>query len=142
LVAVAFSVDGREIGRDTLTSAGEGLRLQVAPECDGLRADDADLGYIRIEITDDDGIVRPLADREVTVAVTGAGTLRGFGSAEPVTVEGFSTVHHSTYYGRGLVVIRAGHEAGDATITATADGCEPVIVAIPVRDGEATCPSR
>lgn len=132
LVAVAYSADGGEIGRDCLKSAGAGLRLRVAPECDELRADGADLAYIPIEITDDDGIVRPLADREVTAEVSGAGTLLGFGSAEPITEEGFSTNCHTTYFGRALAVVRAGHDAGDVTITVTADDCEPVAIVLPV----------
>ena len=132
LVAVAYSAEGGEIGRDRLKSAGAGIRLRVAPESDGLRADGADLAYIPIEITDDDGIVRPLADREVTVEVSGAGTLLGFGSAEPITEEGFSTNCHTTYFGRCLAVVRAGHAEGDITILVTADGCEPVTIVLPV----------
>ncbi len=132
LTAVAYDRAGREIGRDTLTSAGTGLRLRVAPESDALRADGADLAYIPIELTDDDGIVRPLADREVTVEVAGAGKLLGFGSAQPITEEGFSSSRHSTYLGRALAVVRAGHDAGEVAITVTAGGCEPVTVVLPV----------
>lgn len=132
LVAVAYSADSGEIGRDRLKSAGAGLRLRAAPECTALRADGADLAYVPIEITDDDGIVRPLADREVTVVVSGAGTLLGFGSAEPITAEGFSTNCHTTYFGRALAVVRAGHTEGDITIRVTADGCEAVTIVLPV----------
>ena len=49
--------------------------------------------------------------------MTGAGTLLGFGSAQPITEEGFSSARHSTYLGRALAVIRAGHDAGDITVT-------------------------
>ncbi len=133
LTAVAHARDGREIGRDTLTSAGAGLRLQVEPETDTLIADGADLAYLPIELTDDAGILRALADREVTVNVTGAGTLLGFGSAQPITEEGFSNDRHSTYWGRALAVVRAGHDAGDVTVTVTADECEPVTVVLPVK---------
>ncbi|MCK9897097.1 glycoside hydrolase family 2 TIM barrel-domain containing protein [Frankia sp. AgB32] len=133
LTAVAYDADGKELGRDTLTSAGAELRLQVRPERDELRADGADLAYLPIALTDAAGTVRPLADRVVTVEVTGAGTLLGFGSAQPVTEEGFSDRRHSTYWGRALAVVRAGHEAGDVTVTVTADDCEPETVVIPVK---------
>ncbi|MCM3885579.1 glycoside hydrolase family 2 TIM barrel-domain containing protein [Frankia sp. R82] len=132
LTAVAYNAAGKELGRDTLISAGVELRLQVRPESSELHADGADLAYLPIALTDAAGTVRPLADRTVTVEVTGAGTLLGFGSARPVTEEGFSTGRHSTYWGRALAVVRAGHEAGDVTVTVTADGCEPMTVVIPV----------
>ena len=93
----------------------------------------ADLDYVSIELTDDDGILRPLGDREITVTVSGAGTLLGFGSAQPITDQGFARDRHSTYWGRSLAVIRAGHSAGDVTITATADGCESVTLVVPVQ---------
>ena len=146
LQAIAYDRNGREIGRDSLRSAGPGLRLHVAPECEVLQADGADLAYVPIELTDDVGTVRPLADREVTVVVAGAGDLLGFGSAQPITDEAFSGGRHSTYLGRALAVVRAGHDAGDITVTVTADECEAVTVVlraqtgnIPSRDREATC---
>ncbi|CAO5255560.1 glycoside hydrolase family 2 TIM barrel-domain containing protein [Frankia sp. AgKG'84/4] len=131
LTAVAYDADGKELGRDTLTSAGTGLRLRVRPERDELRADGADLAYLHIALTDAAGTVRPLVDRVVTVDVAGAGTLLGFGSAQPVTEEGFSDRRHSTYWGRALAVVRAGLEPGDVTVTVTADGCEPESVVLP-----------
>lgn len=136
LTAVAYERNGREVGQDSLTSAGGELRLRVEPDTEGLMADGADLLYVPIELTDDAGIVCPLADREVTIEVTGAGTLIGFGSGQPITAEGFSSTRHSTFRGRALAVIRAGHQPGDVMITVSANGCEPVTVSIPVTAGE------
>ena len=132
LTAIAFDRRGRELGRDTIESAGAGLRLQADPEAETLIADGADLAYIPIALTDDEGIVRPLMDRVVTVDVTGAGTLLGLGSGNAITEEGFSSNRHSTYFGRALAVVRAGHHAGEITITVSAAGCEPSTVVIPV----------
>ena len=133
LTAVAYGSDGQEIGRDTLSSATTGLRLEVRSESDALVADGADLAYLPIAITDDAGVVRPLADREVTVQVTGAGTLLGLGSAEPITEEGFSSNRHTTYLGRALAVVRAGHHAGDVTVTVSAPDCDTVTVVLLVK---------
>jgi beta-galactosidase len=132
LSAIAYDGTGRELGRDTLLSAGSELHLRAEPECKSLRADGTDLAYIPITLTDDAGILRPLADREVTVHVSGAGTLLGFGSAEPITEEGFSTDRHSTYYGRALAVVRAGLEVGDITVMMSARDCASSTLKIPV----------
>ncbi len=132
LTAVAYDLDGTEIGRDTLLSAGSELRLTAQPESDALRADGADLLYVPIHLTDDAGVLRPLADRVVTVEVTGAGTLLGLGSGESICDEGFTSGRHTTYYGRVLAVVRAGHDPGEITLIANAKGCAPVTVTIPV----------
>ena len=133
LTAIAYAADGSEIGRRTLTSAGSTLRLAVQPETVDLVADGHDLAYLPIELTDDDGIVRPLADRAVTVTVEGPGTLLGLGTGEAITTEGFASPSHRTFNGRGLAVIRAGHDAGDVRVTVTAEGCAPVEVTLHAR---------
>ncbi|CAN5707701.1 glycoside hydrolase family 2 TIM barrel-domain containing protein [soil metagenome] len=132
LTAVAYDASGTEIGRDTLTSARADLRLNIELDGTELHSDGADLAYLPISLTDSDGTVRPLADRDVTIDVSGAGTLLGFGSAEPITEEGFTAHRHRTYQGRALAVVRAGHDAGHITITANAEGCEAVTLGIPV----------
>lgn len=86
-----------------------------------------------IELTDAAGVLRPLADRHVTVEVSGAGTLLGLGSGEPICDEGFVSPSHSTYYGRALAVVRSGHEPGVVAIRISADGCPISEISIPVR---------
>ncbi len=137
LTAVAYDRHGHEVGRDTLTSAGPGLQLMVEPETQQLSADGADLAYIPISFTDHSGTLRPLADRIITIEVTGAAVLLGFGSAQPLCDEGFSTMQHSSYYGRALAVIRAGHVPGDVVITVSAQGCEPATATLAVVENRA-----
>lgn len=136
LTAIAYAEDGTVTGRSSLASAGPGLRLDVQPESTELRADGGDLAYLPIAFTDDAGTVLPLADRNVTVTVEGPAALLGFGSAEAITTEGFNTDTHTTFYGRALAVIRSGHETGDVTVTVTAEGCEPVRVALSVTNAD------
>ncbi len=141
LTAVAYGADGAEIGRQSLTSAGAGLRLVVEPETTELVADGHDLAYLPIALTDDDGILRPLADRSVTVTVEGAATLLGLGSGEPITEERFAGSSHRTFNGRALAVLRAGHEPGDVHVTVAASGVTTVsttlrVVPAPARRGD------
>ena len=106
----------------------------MRPESTELIADGHDLAYLPIELTDDDGILRPLADRAVTVTVEGAATLLGFGTGEAITTEGFASPTHRTFNGRALAVLRSGHEPGDVTVTVTAEGVEPVQISLRVGD--------
>ena len=65
------------------------------------------------------GVVESNADRKLTVTVEG-GELLGFGSATPRTEERFDAGEYTTYYGRALVIVRAG-ESGKM-IVSVADG--------------------
>ena len=56
---------------------------------------------------------------EVTVTVTGAGTLAGLGSASPTTELSFTGSTTPLYYGRALAIIRSTGAPGPVTITAT-----------------------
>ena len=132
LTAVAFAADGFELGRQSLTTAGTALQLSVEAEVSELVADGQDLAYIPITFTDESGVVKPLADRIITVQVDGAATLAGFGSADAWTTEAFAATSHTTFYGRALAVVRAGIVGGEVTVTVSAEGCATQTITIPV----------
>jgi beta-galactosidase len=134
LSAVSYALDGKEIGRSCLKTASQQVQLHVHSEVNKLSADGADLAYVNILLADENGTANPLADRLVTVKVEGAGTLMGFGSANPFTEESFSDETHTTYLGRALAVVRAGLMTGSVKVTVSALGCEPVVLIIPVEE--------
>ncbi|MDQ0691288.1 glycoside hydrolase family 2 TIM barrel-domain containing protein [Arthrobacter sp. W4I7] len=131
LIAVAYS-DGRELGRSALRSAHGMASLQATPDRTRLIADDRDLAFVALELRDPEGTLITCDDRELKATVTGSGVLQGFGSARPVTIEGYRTGTHSTFEGRALAVVRptgpgpitlhvAGVGLADVTVTLRAD---------------------
>jgi beta-galactosidase len=62
--------------------------------------DGARLAFLHISLTDQAGVIQPLADRLITVDVQGAGNLIGFGSADPFTQESFIDHTHTSFQGR------------------------------------------
>lgn len=73
-----------------------------------------------MEIVDSEGNRVPDALIPLTASVTGAGILAGFGSANPVTEENYTTGSFHTFRGCALTVIRAGYEPGEVTLTVKA----------------------
>lgn len=116
LTAVAYDANGQEQGCDSLSSAAEELCLTVQPDKTRLAADGQDLCYLSILLTDRSGIVQASPDREVTVAVSGAATLAGLGSADPFNSQPYTAQSHRTYYGRLQAVIRAGVQSGPVEV--------------------------
>lgn len=121
IVAVAYT-EGIETGRIALESAGSELNLKVEIDRPVINADDSDLAFIVISLVDNKGIVRPLADRTVTVKVEGAGILQGLGNANPKTEEDYCDHIHSTFDGKALAVIRPTTN-GTIQVSIEAEGC-------------------
>jgi beta-galactosidase len=97
-----------------------------------IEANDSDLDFITISLVDDEGILKPLADREVSVKVEGPGILLGFGSANPKPERNFFEATQMTFDGKALAVIRP-TSSGIIHVTFEAKGCTPKTVQIKVR---------
>lgn len=74
LEAVSYK-DGKELSRDTLTTAASAKTIRLIPEKTELSANGHALAYIRIEIVDENGVVVPDAAIKLHADVKGAGKL-------------------------------------------------------------------
>jgi beta-galactosidase len=122
LAAVARA-PGREPERSALRTTSGPLHLQIASDRTEIRADDTDLAYVVIALEDGNGTTATDHDRVVSVAVEGAGVLAGLGTGRPRTEETFGAAGCMTYDGRALAIIRP-LQAGEITVTVSADGCD------------------
>ena len=129
LKAAAYR-SGEEVGVDTLVTAGNDVRVEVSADRTELRADGADLSYVMLSLRDEKGILNPQAVREVTVTVTGAGSLAGMGSADVETDNRYDNNTWKTFGGYLLAVVRAGLVPGEITVTVTSDGQEQKITLV------------
>ncbi|WP_312168489.1 glycoside hydrolase family 2 TIM barrel-domain containing protein [Microbacterium sp.] len=121
LVAVSYT-GSVEVGRSSLRSAADGVRLDLSVDREVLSAGEQDLAFVRVSLADGEGTVVPLSGVAVAASVTGAGTLAGFGSADARARHGFVNGLSSTFNGRALAVIRSGADAGEVTLTVVSDG--------------------
>jgi hypothetical protein len=128
LTAVAYR-DGTEQGRQTLRSVSGPVRLSAEPDRAEIRADAGDLAFVSLVLADDRGTVHPGADRAVHLEVSGPGVLLALGSARPDNAEGYGGPEHTTFEGRALAVVRP-TGPGTIEVTATAEGCDPVRIAL------------
>lgn len=134
LVAISKDEQGNELFKSQLQSAKDNLRLSVNIERSTLTANGQDLSYINIAFTDDQGIIKVLENKMITVNAEGAGELIAFGSANPYTEEGFLSNLHTPYRGRALAIVRAGTESGTIKVNISAESCEIVQVEVEVKN--------
>ena len=127
LEAVSYDAQGCELGRCTLTTAGQQTQITAGPEQSSVQA--GHLCYIRLRYTDEKGITKPLARGNIKVEVDG-GTLVGFGNACPYHERSYLDCVADTYYGEALAIVRAG-KGNSLTLTAD-DGMYSTAVTVPV----------
>lgn len=115
LLAVSFR-DGMEVSRGTLKTTKEAAALRLIPERAG------DFYYVGVEVVDEDGVLVPTAEIALTARVAGDAGLAGFGSANPITEENYTSGSFASYRGRALAVLRAKDAKGQAELTVSAEG--------------------
>ena len=111
--AVGMSKDGQEICRTALSTAGDETVLRIEPENENPKK--GGLLFVRLRYTDESGTTKPLARREIELAVEG-GKVLGFGNGCPYNERGYLENVSDTYYGEAFAVVRA---EGDVKIHAT-----------------------
>lgn len=122
LLAISYDENGMEIGRSQLVSADDSECITILAEENEIKADREDLAYINIQITDENGIVKLLKDRKISVTVEGAGKLVAMASGNPETTEKFTASTYTSYHGRLLAIVQSNGKSGEIKITAHADG--------------------
>ncbi len=132
LTAVSYT-GGAEVSRHELTTAGPVAGLKCSAEPGVFAAGGQSLAFVTIEAVDAAGRRVPTAELPATAAVTGAATLQAFASARPATAENYTTGSFTSYEGRWQAVLRAGAEAGPATLRVEAEGFAPAELTLTVR---------
>jgi beta-galactosidase len=134
LRAVAYR-EGAVIGEATVATAGEPRELRLTPDRTTLTADGMDLSYVLIEAYDEAGNPAPLADARVMLRLDGPGSIAGVGNGNPQSFESFQADHVDLFYGKAMLILGAGHEAGRVRVNATSDGMKGATVTIRLEDG-------
>lgn len=132
LRAVAYR-EGVVIGEARVRTAGEPHEIRLTPDRATLAADGMDLSYILIEAFDESGTPSPLADSRIRLSVAGPAAIAGVGNGNPQSFEPFQADHVDLFFGKAMLILRAGHEAGRVRVTATADGLDSDRVTIQIR---------
>ena len=132
LEAVSYK-GGKEVSRSRLKTTGKPVSIRLTAETDSLKADGASLCYVHAALIDAEGNAVPDADTVLTVEVTGAAELLGFGSGNPITEENYQKGSFTSYQGCALAVLRAGCEQGEIKLTIKADGFDPAEITLPIQ---------
>ena len=129
LEAISYT-DGKETSRTVLCTADDPVKLAAEVVNPEIPADGSGLSLIMVDLKDAEGRVNRGIQKAVTVSVEGAGTLAGFGSADPSCEGSYQDTTWKTYDGRVMAAVRSGLEAGTITVRFSAEECEDAVVTI------------
>lgn len=115
ITAVSYDKKGREMGRQTMKTAGADTTLSIRPEktC----AKPGELLFVPLQYTDKEGNWKPMEKHTLKVSVEN-GTLEGLGSACAYVEGNYAQDTTKTYYGEAMAVVRA---AGTGMVKLTAE---------------------
>ena len=111
------------IGRDRLITAEPVTVLRAVPEAETVKR--GHLAFIRLQLTDKMGEVKPTERSLIRVSVKG-GKLRALGSACPYYERSYLDSECDTYYGEALAIVEV---EDDVTLTAESKygSCEATV---------------
>lgn len=105
LTAIAFDGTGKEIGSDTLCTAGPETELRLEPETDACRP--GEMVYFRLRYTDAAGEIKPMEKHLVRVRAEN-GEVMGTANGSCCFEGNFAQAAAPTYFGEAQTVVRAG----------------------------------
>ncbi|MBC2606133.1 glycoside hydrolase family 2 TIM barrel-domain containing protein [Pelagicoccus albus] len=124
LEVVAYE-DGVEIGRDSVVTAGEGVRLQLIADREEIAADGMDLCYVTVQLVDNAGNLCPWAMNTLTFEVEGPATFMGVANGDATEMDGLTDLQHPLFYGQAVAVLRSKPgEMGEVTLRVSSEGVE------------------
>lgn len=132
LEAIGY-VNGKQVARQVLRTAGKPARLRLTPDRRRIAADGHDLSFVTVEVLDDKGMPHPNADNEINFTLSGPGKIAGVGNADPASVESFQDPKRKAYDGRCQVVVKSARKSGRITLTARSEGLTAARTAILTR---------
>lgn len=119
--AVAYK-NGEAIGEKLLKTAGKPHHLKLSADRSTIGADGSDLSYVLVEAFDSEGNPHPLAESKVDLKLKGDANIAGVGNGNPQSFEPFQADYVHLFYGKAMVIIKAGHKKGNAKLTVSSEG--------------------
>ncbi|MBS0010728.1 MAG: DUF4982 domain-containing protein [Bacteroidales bacterium] len=132
LLAIGRTAAGELLRREVRT-AGPANRIILTPDRRTIEAGGSDLSFITVSVVDENGIVVPHADNLINFTLDGKASIAGVDNGNQLSMEPFKADHRKAFHGKCLLVVRAGKEKGEVTITASSHNLESDTIIIKLK---------
>ena len=117
-VKVVARKEGREVHSQIIKTAGAPHQIRLSSDHHSLVANGKNLAFVTVEILDKDGNLCPNAENQIFFDVKGPGKIAGVDNGCQTSMERFKADNRKAFYGKCLVVLQAGKNKGDISLTA------------------------
>ncbi|NQU85344.1 MAG: DUF4982 domain-containing protein, partial [Mariniphaga sp.] len=122
--------DGQIVLEKEIKTAGEATQLIATADRSKISADGYDLSFVTVDVLDENGNFVPDADNQIKFEIEGDAKIVGVDNGNPVSHESMKGSTIKAFYGKCLVVVQAGENPGEITLTASANGIKNTSVKI------------
>ncbi len=119
-VKVVARQNGKEVRQQVIRTAGLPHHIRLTADRNVMDADGKSLAFVTVEILDKDGNLCPNAENQVFFDVKGNASIAGVDNGCQTSMERFKADNRKAFFGKCLVVLRAGKQTGSVTLTAKA----------------------
>ena len=119
-VKVVTRQNGKEVRQQVIRTAGPPHHIRLTADRNVMDADGKSLAFVTVEILDKDGNLCPNAENQVFFDVKGNASIAGVDNGCQTSMERFKADNRKAFFGKCLVVLRAGKQTGSVTLTAKA----------------------
>ena len=132
-VKVVARKDGRQVGEQTIRTAGTPDHIRLTVDRTSLAADGRSMAFVTVEVVDKDGNRCPLAENQIVFQVDGAALIAGVDNGCQTSMERFKADRRKAFFGKCLVVLQHDrHKSGPVTLTARAADLKEAKVSLDV----------
>lgn len=121
LKAVGVEND-KEIESTILQTSSEAAKIKLTADRKVIAANGQDLSFVKVEITDKDGVIQSNAANRLLFKIEGQGTIAGVDNADIKDTDPYVANNRKAWKGRALVVIKSNRNAGDIKLTVSSPG--------------------
>jgi beta-galactosidase len=121
LMAISY-YGSKKVNTTILKTALEPVNIKLTADRNQIKANNQDLSYVTVELTDSNGTLNPRAENLVHFAIDGPGVIAGVGNGNPVSVESSQQPKRNAWRGKCLVIIKSTDKSGNINLKVTVDG--------------------
>ena len=133
LEAIGYQGD-KEVTRASVETTGKPVALELVPDRAALNGDGRDAMPITVRAIDAQGRAVPVADPQVTFAITGAGKSIGHGNGDPNSHEDEKGPTRRLFNGLAQLIVQSNDDSsGELVVTASAPGLSGARMVLPVK---------
>jgi beta-galactosidase len=114
--------NGKEAESSVLQTSGDAAKIKLIADRKEILANGQDLSYVKIEVTDKNGIIQPNATDRLQFKIDGPGIIAGVDNADIKDFDPYAGSSRKAWHGQAMVVVRSTRNAGDIKLTVSSAG--------------------